>query len=130
MHCTDYIIIYIIYIMNQRRGLIFVGSSLKELSSFPDNVKRDIGYALHLAQIGEKATNAKPFKGLNGVFEIVDDYKTDTYRALYLVKMGDKVYVLHAFQKKSKTSIKTPQREIELIKNRYKQALVIFEQQK
>lgn len=107
-----------------RRTLVWIGSSLKDLSGFPDDVKRDIGYALHLAQAGEKAGSAKPFKGLgSGIFEIVDDYKTDTFRAVYVVNLGNRVYVLHAFQKKSKKGIKTPQNEIELIERRYKKAL-------
>ncbi len=66
---------------------------------------------------------AKPFKGVgSGVYEIVKRYDTDTYRAVYAVKIGEKVYVLHAFQKKSKRGIKTPQVDIDLIKQRYKDA--------
>jgi phage-related protein len=73
--------------------------------------------------------DAKPFKGVgSGVYEIVKRYDTDTYRAVYAVKIGEKVYVLHAFQKKSKKGIKTPQSDVDLIKQRYKDALAREEQ--
>lgn len=75
-------------------------------------------------QAGETPIEAKPFKGVgSGVYEIVKRYDTDTYRAVYAVKIGDSVYVLHAFQKKSKQGIKTPQADVDLIKQRYKDAL-------
>lgn len=80
-----------------------------------------MGYALRYAQCGEMHVHAKPFKGLGpGNFEIVEDFSGDTYRAIYIVKFESAVYVLHAFQKKSKKGIKTPQKEIALIKERYK----------
>ncbi|NEP52625.1 MAG: type II toxin-antitoxin system RelE/ParE family toxin [Moorea sp. SIO3C2] len=68
-------------------------------------------------------------KGLNGVFEIVSDYQTDTYRTVYAVKLGNAIYVLHAFKKKSKTGIKTPKQTMDLIKERLKQAQEIAKQQ-
>ena len=114
--------------MLKRRSLIWVGSSLKDLTSFPDAVKKDIGFALHLAQSGEKSNQAKPFKGIgSGIYEVVDDYHSDTYRAIYAVNLGDRVYVLHAFQKKSKKGIKTPQNEIDMIERRYKIALQLYQ---
>lgn len=80
-----------------------------------------MGYALWLAQMGEHYENAKPLKGLDsGVFEIISDFDKSTYRSVYIVNLGDAVYVLHVFQKKSKTGIKTPQEEIDLIKQRLK----------
>ena len=83
----------------------------------------EIGYALYLAQIGEKYFRAKPLKGFGpGVVEIVSDYRGDTYRGMYTVRFADKVYVLHVFQKKSKTGIRTPQSEIELVRQRLKRA--------
>jgi len=112
--------------VNKRRSLIFIGSSKDDLSSFPDDVKRDIGYALHLAQLGDKAESAKPFKGIgSGVYEIVDDFNKDTYRAIYVVNIGEYVFVLHAFQKKSKKNIKTPKKEVDMIEKRYKKAIEI-----
>ena len=106
------------------KPLIWVGSSLKDLRAFPEAVKDEMGYALFEAQCGLKPLSAKPLKGFGGasVLEIVSDYQTDTYRAVYTVKFGERVYVLHAFQKKAKKGIATPQAEIELIKGRLKQA--------
>lgn len=79
-----------------------------------------MGYALYQAQAGLKAPLAKPLRGFGGagVLEIVEDHQTDTYRAVYTVKFSDLVYVLHAFQKKSKKGIATPKTDIELIKRR------------
>jgi phage-related protein len=92
------------------RSIIWIGSSLNELRSFPSEVKEEIGYALYQAQLGRKAPSAKPLKGFGGasVIEIVDDYQSDTYRAVYAVSFSDLLYVLHAFQKKSKKGIATP----------------------
>ena len=84
-----------------------VGDSLGNLKEFPDEVKNDIGYALHKVQEGVTPRNAKPLKGLKpAVMEIVSDYNTNTYRAVYTVKIGEVIYVLHCFQKKSKQGIK------------------------
>jgi phage-related protein len=86
-------------------------------------VQKSVGYALQLVQAGETPMEAKLFKGVeSGVYEIVKRYDTNTYRAVYAVKIGEKVYVLHAFQKKSKQGIKTPQADVDLIKQRYKDA--------
>lgn len=93
------------------------------ITDFPQAVKRKMGYAIRFAQCGLKHEHAKPFKGLgSGVFEIVEDFSGDTYRAVYVVRLKHAVYILHAFQKKSKTGIKTPQKEIDLIKARLKLA--------
>ena len=91
---------------------------------FPDDVQDVMGYALHLAQCGDKADNAKPLTGFKGasVLEITDNYKSDTYRAVYTVKFQEVVYVLHAFQKKSKKGITTPKSHIQLIEQRLKKA--------
>ena len=106
------------------KELIWVGSSKKDLKGFPREVIRRFGQALHFAQEGVKHPHAKPFRGLSGgVFEIVEEFKTDAFRVLYVVQIEDKIYVLHvlhAFQKKSKTGIKTPKNEIEIIKKRLK----------
>lgn len=104
------------------KGIVWIGSSLKDLKSFPAEVKDVIGYGLYQAQLGRKAPSAKPLAGFGGasVIEIVDDYLTDTYRTVYSVKFSNLVYVLHAFQKKSKQGIATPKPDIDLIKNRLK----------
>jgi phage-related protein len=104
--------------------LVWVGSSLKDLREFPEAVKNEMGFALYEAQCGLKPLDAKPLKGFGGanVLEIVSDYQTDTYRAVYTVRFGERIYVLHAFQKKSKKGIATSQSDIELIKRRLKQA--------
>ena len=112
------------------RPLVWMGDSRKNIRTFPQEVRTSVGYALQLVQAGETPLDAKPFKGVvSGVYEIVKRYDTDTYRAVYAVKIGEKIYVLHAFQKKSKKGIKTPQMEVELIKQRYKDALSREEQQ-
>ncbi len=100
------------------RPLFWVGSSRKDLKKFPWDVRYVMGYALLLAQEGDKHPDAKPLTGLRGVIEIVDDYDGDTFRAMYTVKLKKGVYVLHAFQKKSKKGIKTPKQDIDLIKDR------------
>lgn len=106
------------------KSLVWVGSSRKDLKAFPAEVKDVIGYALYQAQIGQKAMSAKPLAGFTGgsVVEIVEDFQTDTYRAVYTVKFSGLVYVLHAFQKKSKKGITTPKSHIALIKQRLKAA--------
>lgn len=106
------------------KPLFWVGSSLKDLRGFPEEVKDVIGFALFQAQRGLTPRSAKPLKGFTGasVLEIVDDFQTDTYRAVYTVQFADAVYVLHAFQKKSKRGVETPKGEIELVKARLKLA--------
>ena len=110
--------------MQRLKPLRWVASSKKDLLEFPDAVRREIGYALDFAQAGDKHPSAKPLKGFHGagVLEAVEDHKGNTYRAVYTVRFSDVVYVLHAFQKKSKKGIATPQPEIELIKDRLKLA--------
>lgn len=97
----------------------WIGSSLEDLRRCPEPVQDVVGYALHLAQLGEHPPNAKRLKGeLAGVVEIVDDFDRRTWRAVYTVKLAGVVYVLHVFQKKSTRGIATPRREVELIKAR------------
>ena len=102
----------------------WVASSYKDFRAFPDPVQDAMGYALYQAQIGKKHPNAKPLKGFGGagVLEIVADHVGDTFRAVYTVKFACAIYVLHAFQKKSKSGIKTPTEELELVKQRLKSA--------
>jgi phage-related protein len=104
--------------------LEFVGSSREDLSGFPDDVKRRMGLALRIAQKGGKHRDAKPLKGFKGagVLEIISDFDGDTFRAVYTVRLRGVIYVLHAFQKKSRSGIKTPLNEIEKIRSRLKDA--------
>ena len=106
------------------KSVEWVGSSLEDLKEFPEEVRRGVGYALYLAQCGEKHPGAKPLKGFKGagVLEVVEDFDGDTYRAVYTLKLAGVVYVLHAFQKKSKKGIATPKQELELIEARLKRA--------
>ena len=106
------------------KPLIWVGSSLEDLRAFPDEVKRVMGYALYLAQMGDKHPDAKPLKGFAGagVLEVVEDFSGDAYRAVYTVKFPDAVYVLHAFQKKARRGIATPKRDMEVIRARLRRA--------
>jgi phage-related protein len=106
------------------KALIWVRDSLRRLRAFPGDVQDEIGYALYRAQIGQKHSSAKPLKGYKGagVLEIVEDWDGDTYRCIYTVKLRDAVYVLHAFQKKSKSGIKTPIHELQLIEQRLRKA--------
>ncbi len=110
--------------MAQPIAVRWIGSSLKDLKSFPDEPRREVGNALYQAQIGEKHAKQKPLKGFHGasVLEIVDDFDTDTYRAVYTVNFGEAVYVLHCFQKKSKSGISIPKQDMELIERRLKLA--------
>ena len=109
---------------NPIKPVLWVGSSYKDFRSFPDLVQDVMGFALYQAQIGRMHGSAKPLKGFGGagIVEIVDDHLGDTYRTVYTVKFGSAIYVLHAFQKKSKHGIKTPQAEIDLVKRRLKAA--------
>ena len=102
----------------------WIGSSYKDFREFPDPMQDSMGYALYQAQIGLKHGSAKPLKGFGGagVLELVADHVGDTFRAVYTVKFATAVYVLHAFQKKSKSGIKTPTEDMELIHRRLKAA--------
>src|SRR3954464_5251679 len=115
---------------DELRPLSWVGASLKDLSAFPEEVKDVMGYALHLAQVGEKSPAAKPLKGFGGagVLEVVDDFDGDTYRAVYTVKFAGAVYALHAFQKKSRKGSQTSKADIAKVKARLKQAEEIYQQ--
>jgi phage-related protein len=106
------------------KPVIWVGSSRKDFGLFPDSAKDQMGYALYVAQQGGKHTDAKPLKGFGGagVVEIVRDYRGDTFRTVYTVRLAGIVYVLHAFQKKSKVGRETPKAEIDLIERRLREA--------
>ena len=103
---------------------IFVGASRRELKALPDDVRGEIGHALHEAQCGGEPASAKALKGFGGrgVLELIEDFDGNTYRAVYTVRFAGVIYVLRAFQKKSKTGIATPKAEIDLIKTRLRAA--------
>jgi phage-related protein len=102
----------------------WVGTSLRDLRSFPRAVRIGIGHALFTAQEGKTDPAAKPLRGFGGasVLEIVASHHGNAWRAVYTVRFQDAIYVLHAFQKKSTKGIATPAREIELIKRRLAEA--------
>lgn len=106
------------------KALEWLGDSRENLREFPDEVKTTMGHALNEVQNGVTPLDAKPLKGkeFNGVYEIVEDFRTDTYRAVYIAKLKNAVYVLHCFQKKSKTGKKTPPKDTDLIKARLRAA--------
>ncbi len=108
----------------------WIGSSKDDLSAFPEDVKRRVGGARWDAQVGLKAPFAKPLKGFGGagVLEVAEDSDRGTYRAVYTVRFACAVYVLHAFQKKSRSGIATPKSEIDLIKLRLARAKEDYEQ--
>ena len=112
------------------KPVVWLGDSLRGLRSFPVAVQDEMGYAIYLAQYGRTHVSAKPLKGLgSGVLEVVSDHRGDTFRSVYTVRFADRVFVLHAFQKKSKSGIATPKADIELIKQRLKQAVEISKKQ-
>ena len=105
------------------KPVVWLGDSLRELKAFPAVVQDELGYAIYLAQRGGKHVSSKPLKGLgSGVLEVVSDHRGDTFRSVYTVRFADRVFVLHAFQKKSKSGMATPKTDIDLIKQRLKQA--------
>ena len=106
------------------KPVVWIGSAKADLCAFPEAVKDFMGFALYLAQQGGKHSSAKPLRGFGGagVLEIVEDHDSDTYRAVYTVRLAGRVYVLHSFQKKSKHGIATPKAEINLIKARLQRA--------
>jgi phage-related protein len=112
------------------KPLDWVGSSKCDFLTFPEPVKDELGNALGLAQFGGKHPNAKPWKGQGaGVFEVVENYDGDTYRAVYTVRFREVVYVLHAFQKKSPSGVRTARTDVELIARRLKLAQQDYEAQ-
>lgn len=106
------------------KPLAWVGSSQKDYRAFPDEVKDDMGYALYLAQCGGRHESAKPLRGFGGggVLELVENHDGDTYRAVYTVRFANALYVLHAFQKKSKKGRETPKTDLDTIRRRLRTA--------
>jgi phage-related protein len=113
----------------QEKPLHWVGASKRDFLEFPESVKDDMGNALGLAQFGGTAPNAKPWKGLGaGVLELVESHDGNAYRSVYTVRFPEAVYVLHAFQKKSPSGIRTSRRDVELVAKRFRAAQHDYEE--
>lgn len=111
------------------KPVYWVGSAKKDLLSFPEQVVDDVGFALGVVQYGGYPPSAKPWKGLgSGVFEIVEDDGSGTYRAVYTVRFRSAVYVLHAFQMKSPSGIRTATTDVRLVARRLKEATQHYEE--
>lgn len=107
--------------MRNTRPISWIKAARRDFEEFPEDVQSDMLDALTVAAEGGKSDKAKPFKGVEGgVFEIALRYRGDAFRTLYAVKIGADIWVIHAFQKKSKAGIKTPQMEVDLIRDRIK----------
>ncbi|MDR0771071.1 MAG: type II toxin-antitoxin system RelE/ParE family toxin [Burkholderiales bacterium] len=106
------------------KQLFWLGSTKKDLKAMPSDVQDTFGFALHQAQIGKKHGQAKSLSGFGsaGVLEVVEGFGGGTYRAVYTIKFGNTVYVLHCFQKKSTHGIATPKPDMDLIRERLKAA--------
>lgn len=109
------------YVARKPKPIEWVSSSLDDLRAFPEMVRAEVGFALFLAQLGRKHVSAKPLKGFGGasVLEVIENHDGDTYRAVYTVRFEEAVYVLHCFQKKSKSGIATPKQDVDLIRRRH-----------
>ena len=103
------------------RPISWIKAAKKDFEKFPQGAKQVVWEALTIGAEGRKGDSAKPMKGLgSGVFKIALRYKSDAWRVVYAVEIGEDIWVVHAFQKKSKTGTKTPKQEIDLIKQRIK----------
>jgi phage-related protein len=104
------------------RSISWIKAAHKEFGKFPQGARTIVLRALTIAAEGSKSDIAKLMKDLgSGVYEIALAYRSDAYRAVYAVKLGEDIWVVHAFQKKSTKGIKTPKREIDLIRSRINQ---------
>ena len=112
------------FMIKKEKPLVWVGSSKKDLLALPRSIQGFFGYALYFAQIGNHHADAKPMKGFGGagVLEVVEDDEAGTYRSVYTVRFDEAVFVLHCFQKKSKSGIATPKRDMDIIQARLKMA--------
>jgi phage-related protein len=105
------------------RAVVWLGNSKRNIRDFPKGAQKLLGDELQLIQFGGMPKDAKPFKGVgSGVLEIALRYASDAYRVVLAVQIGNRIYVLHAFQKKSKRGGETPKREVDLVTKRYAEA--------
>jgi phage-related protein len=110
------------------RPLHWVSSAKRDLLMFPENVIDDVGYSLGVVQLGGHPPAAKPWKGEGpGVFELVESFQGEAYRVAYTVRFAKAVYVLHCFQKKSPSGIRTAKSDVDLIHERLKVAREDYE---
>ena len=113
------------------RPVVWLGNSKRNIREFPEGAQKLIGDELQLIQFGGMPEDTKSFKGVgSGVFEIAIRYDTDAYRTVLAVQLGKKIYVLHAFQKKSKKGSQTPKPDVDLVKQRYKEAKELAKHEK
>ena len=112
--------------------LKWMGSSREDLKEFPDDIINEMGHGLFLAQVGERHNHAKTLSGFGNakVVELKESNRSGTYRVVYTVEMAEFIFVLHAFQKKSKNGIATPKQEIDMIKRRLKEAESLYKELK
>ena len=106
------------------KPVYFIGSARSDLRKFPKPVRDDVGFDLYQVQCGMTPTTSKPLTGLSGVMELVERYNKDTYRAVYVANLGDTIYVLHCFKKKSKRGIRTSKEDMDVIRRRLRQVRV------
>lgn len=114
------------------KKIVWIGSSYEDLKEFPPPVRNAVGYALYFAQTGKKHPHTKVLSGMGNasVIEIRENDANGTYRLIYTVEIEEHVFVLHAFQKKSKSGIATPKQELDMIKNRLKEAKTLHKKLK
>jgi len=112
------------------KKIIWLGRTRKDLKAMPAGVVDAVGFALYQAQLGQRADNTKVLKGFHGagVLEIIESDQAGTYRAVYTIKFGNEIYILHCFQKKSKSGISTPKEDMDIIHKRLKEAEEIAKQ--
>lgn len=109
-----------------QKPVVWVGSAKKDFSRFPAEVQREMGFALYVAQTGRRYRSTKILKGLpSGILEIVETFHGDAFRTIYTIRFESAVFVLHAFQKKSKSGISTPKFEMKLVQQRLREAELI-----
>jgi phage-related protein len=113
----------------KEKPVVWLGSTLKDLRAMSENVQDAIGFALNRVQQGQFHSSIKPLKGLTGVQEIRADIDSDTYRAVYAIHLGNAIYMLHIFKKKSKKGIETPKPDLETIRTRLKHAKELADEQ-
>ena len=116
--------------VSNEKPLFWVGSSKKDLLALPIDIRKFFGHALDFAQHGEQHVSAKALKGFAGagVLEIIEDNVGGTYRAVYTVRFAEAVFVLHCFQKKSKSGIATPKQDMDTIRSRLKAAEALIKE--
>jgi phage-related protein len=113
---------------SNKKPIIWMGQSRSDLSLMPEAVRKDFGGALHGVQVGRQPSEAKPLKGkVKGATQLSEDHDGETYRAVYTVELEGVVYVLHCFQKKSKSGIATPKADLDLIERRLKDARALHQ---